>query len=127
LFWTVGFEIGALVCFKKIREQDNFSDDKILELFLIKFRFLIFWVIVGDHLRIKKSCIDILCDWFFWDSLYLCFDIVRVFTVPWIFYLYWEVFPTLIISVDLVVSFQLHIGFCLDRLIAFRVFPILLW
>jgi len=24
LFWTVGFEIGALVCFKKIREQSQF-------------------------------------------------------------------------------------------------------
>jgi len=64
-----------------------FSGDEILEFFLINFNLLIFWVIVGDHLRIRKSCIDMLCDWFLWDSLYFCFGISGVFTVPWVFFI----------------------------------------
>ena len=50
-----------------------FSSDEILELFLINFNLLIFLVIVGDHLRIRKSCIDMLCDWFFMRLIVLLF------------------------------------------------------
>jgi len=39
-----------------------FSSDEILELVLVKFQLVIFWIIVGDHLRIRKSRIDMLCD-----------------------------------------------------------------
>ena len=47
LFWTVGLEIGAVVCFQKIRERCLFflwRDSWTL----INFNLLIFWAIVGD-------------------------------------------------------------------------------
>jgi len=48
---------------------------------LLNLDLLIFWAIVGDHLRIRKSCINMIFEWFFWDLLYICFDIIGVFTV----------------------------------------------
>jgi len=45
--------------------KGNFLVTKFLNSFLLNFNLLTFWVIVGDHLRIRKSLIDMLFDCFF--------------------------------------------------------------
>ena len=93
---------------RKFMNVVYFSSNEILELFFINFNLLIFLGHFCDRLRIRNQYVLLLI---LWDSLYLCFGISEIFTVPWVFCLYWEVFPTLIISVDLFFCFQLHIGF----------------
>jgi len=112
LFWMVRFEIGAVVCSRKFVNVVYFSGDEIVELFLINFNLLVF---LGQ------------CWWPFWRLgrfVLICFVINFVRLIVSLFFvlkeylpsygffdLYWKVFPTLIIGVDLFFYFWLHIGF----------------
>ena len=69
------------------------------------------WAIFGDHFEDYEELYLYALWLILWDSLYLCFVLVEYLPSCGFFYLYWEVFPTLIIGVDLFFCFQLHIDF----------------
>jgi len=72
---------------------------RLLNSSLLNINLLIYFGPLLATMRNRNNCIDMLCDWFLWDSLSLCFGIIEVSTISWTFGFYWEVFPMLIIGV----------------------------